>query len=365
MVSFFGLETLATVLPRCRNITIRVKCFGGSAVHKGVVFSMCRTRGCPSDDWVQVRSQVDDMKFLLARLFEAAGQPLFVWFVDFTMGSDLWAEVPRTNLARLRQIAYETMQEYFDEVWGFPVKFGMDVVAQYWSSRNPGRRYVPHIHAIVPRLFVEAASGRALSDDRMKYIDESRVKEIWRRRVEAEYGQSHAKVAGLYAKFSCKVSYTQGVGSQNRNSGLDKRLRYMYCGIAWDYNLFAIGGKDYSRWNREWFRWSLTYNHKRHQPYGLMAARNLSSKSEFVRRIDLDIGTKRERDKIRRSRGCPHCNQPVVVDRDIGENAQYLTRKEASEAGLEVWKSRFADEDVKYRDFVSYHGGGETGVQSE
>lgn len=118
------------------------------------------------------------------------------------MSSQLWDSVPRLNLGRLRQIAFETLQEYFDQKWGFPVSFGMDAVAQYWSSSEPGTRYKPHVHCIVPRIFVEKSSGRILTDVRMKWLDEDALKRIWRRRCEAEYGRSTVKVWGFLSKFS-------------------------------------------------------------------------------------------------------------------------------------------------------------------
>jgi hypothetical protein len=299
------------------------------------------------------------MKFTLARLFETIGQPFFVWTLDFTMGSDLWDKVPVTNFGMLRQVGYQTAGQYWNEVWGFPVKIGFDAVTQFWSSEEPGDHFVPHLHAIQPRVFTEASTGRVLTDVHVKYIDESRIKEIWRSRLEAELGAvSRAKVAGSYEKFSCRVNYITGLGAPDKNRGLDKRLRYQYRGIPWDYNLYALSNQDYSHWDRDWVRWSLTVNYKRHQTYGLLSATNLSPKGSFARSIGFDIGTKRERDRLRGDRVCPYCGSPIVLDHDNDEEFGSMSRYEASRRGLELWKSQVVDENAKYLDFVPYHSEG-------
>ncbi len=353
-LSHNGLDSLSTKVMSCGDAFGRVGCVENGA-HRGVVPLMCRERGCPCDDWVQVRSQVDDMKFFLARLFEAVGQPLYVWMLDFTMGSDLWEKVPRTNLGRLRQIAFESMQEYFDHRWKFPVSFPFDAVAQFWHSAEAGNGYDPHVHSIVPRIFVEKSSGRVLTNVKMKFIDEGVMKKIWRRRVQAEYGKSRARVAGTVEKFSCKVNYTEGLGRPNKNHGLDKRMRYMYRGIARDYEVNVMSGVDYSKWDKDWVRWTLRHNHKRHQGYGLLSARNVSPKSGFMRALKLDLGTKREREHVRRHGVCPHCGGERIPVHNEDSDLKPLTRKEAFDAGLEVWRSSYDDEERKFRDFVPYH----------
>jgi hypothetical protein len=79
-LEYHGLARLATKVMKCGDEFGRVTCIENQA-HRGVVSIMCRERGCPSDDWVQVRSQVDDMKFILARMFAAINQPLYVWMI--------------------------------------------------------------------------------------------------------------------------------------------------------------------------------------------------------------------------------------------------------------------------------------------
>ncbi len=359
MMEYFGLSRISSSAIDCFSKVLPRKC-SGPVTHRGVSPYMCGERGCPNDDWVDSSSQKEDTKFIYARLFEAIKQPLFVWTLDFTLASDLWPLVPRSNLGLLRQIAYQCMQEYWNYVWGFPVKIGFDAVTQFWSSRRPGSHYVPHVHANQPRIFTETATGRVLTDVHVKYIDESILKQLWRSRVEAVLGRrSRAKVAGSYEKFSCKVNHITGLGAPNKNKGLDKRVRYMYRGIAFDYLVYAVRGHDYSHWDRNFVRWSLTFPHKRHQTYGLLAAKNLSPSSSFVRRIGLDIGTKRERDKLRSSSGhtCPECGCETEIDHDRDEDFRLLNRKEAIERGLEIWKSQVVDEDRKYRDYVPYNNG--------
>jgi len=362
MMEFFGLSRLSSSAIDCFSKVLPRKC-DGPVTHRGVSAYMCGEHGCPNDDWVDSSSQKEDTKFVYARLFEAIKQPFFVWTLDFTLASDLWPLVPKTNLGLLRQVAYQCMQEYWNTVWGFPVKIAFDAVTQFWSSRNPGSRYVPHVHAIQPRIFTEAATGRVLTDVRVKFIDESILKQLWRLKVEAALGRkSRAKVGGSYEKFSCKVNHISGLGAPYRNKGLDKRVRYMYRGIAFDYLVYAVRGYDYSQWDREFVYWSLTFSHKRHQTYGLLAAKNLSPNCSFARSIGLDIGTKRERDKLRSSSShtCPECGCETQIDHDHDEDFRLLSCKEAAERGLELWKAQVEDEERKYRDFASYHGSSET-----
>jgi hypothetical protein len=47
----------------------------------------------------------------------------------------------------------------------------------------------------------------------------------------------------------------------------------------------------------------------------------------------------------------------VVVDHDDEEGFHLMSRKEAFDFGLEIWKSQVVDENVRYLDFVSYHEG--------
>ncbi|MGD0477039.1 MAG: hypothetical protein ABSB29_02600 [Nitrososphaerales archaeon] len=205
-LSYFGLNKQSKAVAGCRHTVARVKCMG-SVTHRGVYVLQCQSRACPSDDWVQVVSQLDDMRFKLYRIFEAMKEPFHVWTADFTIASDLWDKVPRMNLARFCQIVYESMQEYFDWKCGFPVQLGMDAVPQFWHSDAPEEGFYPHVHVVVPRIFLEKRTGRWLAKVSMTYIEEKKLNSIWRRRVEAEYGKSRARVAGGKEAFSCHFNY--------------------------------------------------------------------------------------------------------------------------------------------------------------
>lgn len=346
---FIGLVKAADAVTQCGVNQLIWGCVVNLA-HKGLKPMFCReARVCPRDDWFMFRSQVNDMKFILYRLFSVASQRPFVWTIDFTIGKDLWDKVPRGNLSRLGKIAYESMQEYFNEKWGFPVKFGMDCVVQYWHSEAPSEGWMPHVHAIVPRFFLNEA-GRPVKDVRMKLLGASAIKRIWRRRMQAEYGKSRAKLEGEYEKFDVRVKWV------TRESGLDHRLRYMYRGVVRDYAKAIDRGVDYSGWNIESARRSLLYNHKRHQSYGLLAARNLSAKSDFMRAVNLDLGTKREREKIRRHASCPDCGGDIEPDHGDDSELLTLSRQEAVASGLPRWRSFYEDENLKWTKFEPYTG---------
>jgi len=346
---FLGLDMAADAVESCGANQVRWGCVVNQA-HKGLKPMFCReARVCPRDDWFMFRSQVNDMKFIFYRLFGAASQRMFVWTIDFTVGKDLWDKVPRGNLSRFGKIAYETMKEYFEEKWGFPAKFGMDCVVQYWHSEAPSEGWMPHVHAILPRFFLNEA-GRPVKDVRMKSLGASVIKTIWRRRVQAEYGRSRAKLEGEYEKFDVHMKWV------TREKGLDHRLRYMYRGVVMDYAKAVDKGVDYTKWNVQWARLSLLYNHKRHQSYGLLAARNLSAKSDFTKAIGLDLGTKRERDKVRRHASCPDCGGDIEPDHADDSQLVTLSRQEAVASGLPRWRSFYEDENLKWINFERYSG---------
>jgi hypothetical protein len=149
-------------------------------------------------------------------------------------------------------------------------------------------------------------------------------------------------------------------------------LRYAYRGIAFDYTKEIVGGSDfayrgiafdvdpaiskggvdYSVWNREFVRWSLVTNHKRHVGYGLLAARNASSKSRYMRVLKLDLGTKAERDKLRRRRCCPQCGSQIESNYD----RVTLDFAEGRAMHVELLRRRNQDETLLWRDsgFVPY-----------
>ena len=345
-LQFIGLMKAAEAVAGCGANQLRWGCVLDEA-HKGLKPMFCReARVCPRDDWFVFRSQVNDMKFILYRLFGAANQRLFVWTVDFTMGKDLWNKVARGDLSKLGKIAYETMQEHFTDKWRFPVKFGMDCVVQYWHSEAPSEGWMPHVHAIIPRFFLNEA-GLPVKDVRMKLLGASAIKTIWRRRVQAEYGKSRAKLEGEYEKFDVRMKWV------TREKGLDHRLRYMYRGVVRDYAKAVEKGVDFSHWNIEWARLSLLYNHKRHQSYGLLAARNLSAKSDFMKAVGLDLGTRREREKVRRHAKCPDCGGDIEPDHGE-ESLLVLSRQEAVKSGLPQWKSFYEDENLRWVSFEPY-----------
>lgn len=88
---------------------------------------------------------------------------------------------------------------------------------------------MPHVHTIIPRFFLNKA-GRPVKDVRMKSLGASEIKRICRRRVQAEYGRSWAKLEREYEKFDVHMRWV------TREKGLDHRLRYMYRGVVMDYN---------------------------------------------------------------------------------------------------------------------------------
>jgi hypothetical protein len=318
------------------------------------------------------------MVFVMERIMEAVRVPFYVFTLDFTIASDLWLKVRRDRLSALGRLAYHATRRYFSEKWGFPVEIAFDCSVQYWhsgspkdseddSGKNPGDGYFPHVHAEVPRVFIERDTGRLVRGGRrglqMKYIDESEIKKTWRFAVEQAYGRSSAVVAGGTEKFVVHTSYIKWRGHPRVGKGLDKRLRYAYRGTPKDVEEWiARNGLESEAglvkdWDKEWMRWMLTLNHKRHQGYGLLAARNVSEKSAFMRHLCLKLGTRAERRRIRRHIGCPEC-AAVGLSSDtsvrFGDERE-LSYSDAKASGFKVWGVPYEDEDRKWKDFVPYH----------
>jgi hypothetical protein len=297
------------------------------------------------------------MKFVLNAIFDALKQPFHIWTIDFTVGRDLWESIYAAGgMKKLRQVAFETLCEYWEGVWRFPVDFPLDVSAQWWSSRSPGSGPRPHLHCQVPRIFVEKSTGRILRDVHVKFIDEDKLKRIWRRCVEEAWKPSESVSQGKYEKFSVKINYLTGVGARFKR-GLDKRLRYAYRRASQDYELFTVNREDWmipaSKWDRKYVIRSLTDPIRRRQGFGLFAGRSFSPGGAFMRSIGLDLGRRNDRDKVRRHLSCPECGAPLLRGSEAGDVV--LSEAEAKAAGVPLWRSSIGDEIRKFREYEDYH----------
>ncbi|MDV3293728.1 MAG: hypothetical protein LYZ70_05605 [Nitrososphaerales archaeon] len=288
-----------------------------------------------------------DRLILLAKMFNHAKKPFLVWRVDFTVGKDLWPRIPRDKLSRFARIGYKTMQQVFDEKLGFKARFGMEISPQYWHSSAAGLGLYPHLHSVIPRLFVDEATGKLSTVDMLR-LPIGRVKVLWRKNVEAVYGKSSSSFkSGSREMFSVRVRRYERVYP------LIERLKYVYRGAIFDYEKYVNQGSDYSGWDREFVRWSLFSRHFRHIGYGLFAGLNLSAKSPFMRRIGLDYKTRMLREKERRKKWCPECG--ALVGGRMHDVA-LVHRKEAREKGLKQLKADFLAELKREADgrYVSY-----------
>ena len=146
---------------------------------------------------------------------------------------------------------------------------------------------------------------------------------------------------------------------------MDKRLRYAMRGPSKDVeewisrNGFESEGGLVLDWDKEWMRWMLTFNHKRHQGYGLLSGRFVSPKSSLMRdTLKLNLGSRVERVRLRKHVACPECAKVRVVSDtfvDFGKDARELSRSEAKATGLKVWRTVYEDESRKWKEFVPYH----------
>jgi len=312
----------------------------------------CMNRGlCPVCDEIEAWSQSLDRLVFLAKLFNAAKKEFRIWRVDFTVASDVWPKIPRDNLPSFARIGYETMQEYFDSFLGWKVKFGIDIAPQYWHSNNAGLGFYPHLHCVIPRLFVDAETGRLSTTDFM-WLNNARIKTIWRRRVEEAYGRSSARrgFGGRGSEmFSVRITAYDHVGPP-----LPERLKYVYRGIVFNYEGIVKNGMDYLKWDRDFIRWTLLSRHVRHLGFGLFAPRNLSAKSQFMRTVGLDYETRIVRSKRRRKKVCPEDGLPVDIPLNDKET---LVRSAARERGLKQLVSDFFAELRREADgrYVPYH----------
>jgi len=303
------------------------------------------------------------MRTILQRLFAAWGEPYHLWQITFTVGKDMREKIPRNNLARLNQIGYQSLNEYFDGRWKFPVKFFYDGTAQFWSSEHPESGFLPHIHASVPRLFVEAKTGRLLRNvNKMKYIEEDSIKRIWRKRVEAEYGKSKAFFASKvtqkteYEYFSVTIDYQAARKGVWPEKEFDHWFRYQYRGVSYDFEKRLFGGvsdENVAKWDRAWAQWCLSAVHKRHQGYGLFAPNNFKASGKLMQQLGLDLGTKRERGALRGRKRCAVCGGYCSGDSEV----ELLTLKDAAERGIPLWRNRHHDESKKFNEWTLRHAG--------
>ena len=305
--------------------------------------------------------------------FRLRGSPCLFGCLISLLVKTFGIKSPRLGLAEFAELSYLVTWNYFNEKLGLTdasgesvdIEIGFDASPQYWHSRMPASGWVPHIHAVVPRLFFEKDSGKLLNL-RLEHIDKDVLQMMWRSAVEARYGESKARFGGGYEKFSLWMKYTK------TQRGLDKRLRYAYRGIEFDFNKEILGGSDYAYrgvasdvylgivepshewlvWQADFVRDALTLRHKRHVGYGLFSGKNMSAESKYMQTLKLDFGTKKERDKLRRVRLCPHCGDMLEKDYD----APLMDRSEAVAKGYEHLKRKNGDEMRKWRDmgYVPY-----------
>jgi hypothetical protein len=316
-----------------------------------------------NEDLVETAWEMNDMELYLRLLFERARVKRHVWFIDFTIGSDLRKKIPRSNLAAFAKLSYEVMQEYFRKKLRYEAEFGMDVAPQFWSSDEPGLGYKPHLHTIIPRVFFDKKSLRVL-DIRTNRLgspeDLEELKRMWRSKVESVYGRSRARVKGKYEIFDVRVKF-RGEDWQPRyyRKSVRHRLKYMYRGIVFDVEKwFEKKARrqepiDYRVWNNEFMRWALTTSHKRHIGYGLMSSRGRDRRALFMRTIGFDYGTRQERKKAMRKH-CPatetegvcgcyihrwHGDKVMPLDKAQGLKLQSVVRRYDEAALSDVQKS--------------------------
>jgi hypothetical protein len=354
-LSSLGLSEKAKAVSECKKHLIAQHCLGQHA-HASWSFLFCREdKACVNEDMVENGWEMNDMELYLQLLFEHARVKRHVWYVDFTVGGDLKKKIPRDNLAEFAKLGYQVMQEYFRKKLVYDAEFGMDVAPQFWSSEEPGKGYRPHLHTIIPRVFMDRNTTRVL-DIRMNRLgseeDLSELKRMWRSKVESVYGKSRARVKGKYEEFSVKVMW-RGEDWKPRfyRRSMRHRLKYMYRGIVFDVEKYIEKKEvrreqlDLSEWNSEFMKWALTTSHKRHIGYGLMSPKGRSARSRFMRSIGFDYGTRQERKKAMRKQ-CPVVEGDGVcgcyIHRWYGDEIMPLEKAQGQ--GLQAVIRRFDEE---------------------
>jgi hypothetical protein len=311
---FLGLRRTAEAVGECKKNVIKQHC-RGKAAHASWSLLLCREgKACLNEDLVENAWEMNDMELYLRLLFEHASVKRHVWYVDFTVGGDLRRHIPRENQSRFAKLGYEVMQEYFQKKLKFDAEFGMDVAPQFWSSEEPGKGYRPHLHAIIPRVFIDRRTLKVIPI-RMNRLgseeDLNDLKRMWRSKVESVYGKSRARVKGKYEEFSVKVKWrSEDWKPRYYRKSMRHRLKYMYRGMVFDVEKYIEDKAerqeplDFRSWDNEFVRWALTTSHKRHIGYGLMSPKGRSRLSPFMRSIGFDYGTRQERRKAMKKR-CP------------------------------------------------------------
>jgi hypothetical protein len=359
-LSHLGLSKKAEAVKDCKQNFVGFHC-AGNGRHLSYGYQYCgESKACINEDLVENAWEMNDMLVYLQFLFEKAKREPLVWFVDFTVAADIRKRIPRDNLSGFAKLAYQVMQEYFDKKFGFECDFGMEIVPQYWSSDEPGKGFIPHLHTIIPRVFFDRKTGD-VSPIRMEligtYEQVENLKVMWRQKVEAAYGKSRAKVQGKYEKFDVKTAYVVKSDSLvdgrykrrwNYRRSLRHRLKYMYRGIVFDIEKALAGDvlrnhvpQNPMNWDSQFVRWALISNHKRHVGYGLLSPRGRSAKSRHMIHIGLDMGTRKERLKRYRHKACPDCGS----DRELDWGVPVLSKKDAFEAKAKTVSKRY-DQDA-------------------
>ncbi len=358
-LSYLGLVELAKEVDECKHHVIEQHCLGQKA-HSSWALRLCRQdKACLNEDMIETAWEMNDMELYLQFLFEHAGLKKHVWYVDFTVGSDVRKRIPWHNLSSFAGLAYEVMQEYFRKKLKYDAEFGMDIAPQFWGSEEPGEGYKPHLHAIIPRVFIERQSPKVL-DIRTNRLgseeDLSELKRMWRKKVESVYGRSRARVKGKYEEFSVRVAWKGeeefDLGPRKRRirsyrASMRHRLKYMYRGIVFDIEKSfetkrrRMGPVDFGEWDSAFVRCALTTNHKRHIGYGLMSSKGRSKRSRYMRRIGMDFGTRQQRRKLLRKK-CPEVengkecgcyiqrwdgDKIIPVERGVGRGLRTVVRR--------------------------------------
>ncbi|HVB95116.1 MAG TPA: hypothetical protein VND41_00760 [Nitrososphaerales archaeon] len=354
-VSSLGLTETGKSVAECKRHLIEQHCLGQSA-HSSWSLLLCREdKACVNEDVIENAWEMNDMELYLHLLFEHAGVKRHVWYVDFTVASDMRRKIPRDNLSSFAKLSYETMKEYFSWKLKYEADFGMDVAPQFWSSDSPGAGYRPHLHTIIPRVFFDRKRLRVI-DIRMNQLgsvaDLEKLKQLWRAKVESAYWRSRAKVKGKYEEFSVKVKWrNEDWKPRYYRRSMRHRLKYMYRGIVFDVEkhiakkAMSQEPMGWQNWNNEFMRWALTASHKRHIGYGLMSSPSRSRRSVFMRTIGFDYGTRQERKKAMRKE-CPEPDGEGVcgcyIHRWYGDKVMPLEK--AQGLGLRAVVRRFDEE---------------------
>ena len=88
-LSSLGLSETGKSVAECKKHLIEQHCLGRSA-HSSWSLLLCREdKACVNEDVIENAWEMNDMELYLHLLFEHAGVKRHVWYVDFTVGSDM------------------------------------------------------------------------------------------------------------------------------------------------------------------------------------------------------------------------------------------------------------------------------------